>query len=63
MKHRVDPKILLEVINSWSRVDKNIPVSLWEKIHASVRKIGVPFPLKQILLIYSIFLSFVLSLF
>ena len=32
MKHRVDLKILLDVINPWSRVDRNIPVSLQEKI-------------------------------
>ena len=31
MKHRVDRKILLDVINLWSKVDRNIPVSLWEK--------------------------------
>ena len=29
MKHSVDLKILLDVINPWSRVDRNIPVSLW----------------------------------
>ena len=45
MMHRVDRKILLDVINPWSRVDRNIPVSLWEEIHACVRKIGVPAPL------------------
>ena len=31
MKHRVNLKILLDVINQWSRVDRNIPVSLWGK--------------------------------
>ena len=50
MKHRVDQKILLDVINPWSRVDRNILVSLWEKIHAYVRKIGVPTPLIAIAL-------------
>ena len=45
MKCRVDQKILLDVINPWSRVDRNISVSLRGKIHACVRKIGVPAPL------------------
>ena len=31
MKRSVDRKILLDIINPWSRVDKNIPVSLCEK--------------------------------
>ena len=32
-KHRVDVKILLDVIDPWSRVDRNIPVILWEKVY------------------------------
>ena len=32
MKHRLDLKILLDEINPWSRVDRNIQVSMWEKI-------------------------------
>ena len=47
MTHRVDRKILLDVINPWSKVDRNILVSLWKKIHACVRKIGVPAPLRE----------------
>ena len=43
MKQRVILKILLDVINPWSRVDRNIPVSLWKKINAFVRKIGVQY--------------------
>ena len=49
MKHRVDRKILLDVVNLWSRVDRNIPVSLWGKIHACVRKTGVSAPLSLLL--------------
>ena len=45
MKHRVDRKIFLDVLNPWSRVDRGIPVSLCEKIYACMRKIGVPAPL------------------
>ena len=45
MKHRVELKILPDVINPWSRVDRNAPFSLWEKIHECVRKVGVPSPL------------------
>ena len=32
MKHRADLKILLDVINPWPKVDRNILLSLWEKI-------------------------------
>ena len=31
MKHRIDLKMLLDVIHLWSRIDRNIQVSLWEK--------------------------------
>ena len=48
MKHRVNVKVLLDIINAWSRVDKNIPVSFWEKIHVCVRKNGVLAPLSII---------------
>ena len=40
MTHRVVRKIFLDVINPRSR-----EVSLWEKNHTWVRKIGVPAPL------------------
>ena len=30
-RHRVDLKILLDMINLWSRVQRNIPVDLWGK--------------------------------
>ena len=46
MKQGVDFKNLVDVIHLWSRVDRNIPVGLWEKIHACVRKIGVCGPLR-----------------
>ena len=46
MKHRVDQKILLGIINPWSRVDRDIPLSVCRKIYACVRKIGVPAPLR-----------------
>ena len=45
MKHRADLKIILDVLNPWSKTDKNISASLWGKFHACVRKIGVPTPL------------------
>ena len=31
MMHRVDQKILLDIINPWPRVGSNIPVRLWGK--------------------------------
>ena len=49
MKHRVDLKILLDVINLWSRVNRNIPVSLWEKNSCMYEEIGVPAPLSCLL--------------
>ena len=47
-KYIADRKILLAVINPWSRVERNMPVSLWGKIdvHVYVRKIGTPAPSK-----------------
>ena len=44
MKHRVDLKVILHVIDPWSRVDRNIPVGLWGKKFKQARKIGVPPP-------------------
>ena len=47
VKHRVDLKILLDVINPRSRVRKNIPVTVCrKKILAFVRKIGLRTPLR-----------------
>ena len=49
MKLRVDLKVLLDIINLWPRVDRNIPVSLWGKIiYACMRKIGVPALLRPV---------------
>ena len=46
MKHRVDLKILSDVINPLSRVDRNMPVSLWGKLCMYMyEEIGVPAPL------------------
>ena len=44
MKLRVDLKFLLNVINPWPKVDRNIPVSLWGRIHAYVRELVYPPP-------------------
>ena len=47
MKLRVDLNFLLDEINPKPRVDRNIPVSLWGRIHACVRKFGVSAHLKR----------------
>ena len=52
-KHRVDRKILLNVINLWSRVDRNIPVSLWEKNSCMCEKKWCTRPLKGTTIIYN----------
>ena len=47
MKHKVSIKIAFYVINPWSGVDRNTPVSLWGKVHAFVRKLVYPPPLRD----------------
>ena len=42
MKHKVGIKIAFDVINPWSRVDRNTPVSLWGENVCICEEIGVP---------------------
>ena len=45
MKHKVGIKIAFDVINPWSRVNRNTPVSFRGKNVCICEEIGVPAPL------------------
>ena len=48
VKHRVDGKIFFDIINQWSRVDRNIPVSFWEKNSCMCEENWYTRPLNQL---------------